>query len=217
MFWHLFLAHLLGDYLFQPDWLVASKRHIGGLILHTAIHFAMMALLVGIIFEGVWCKLLLLALIHLGTDWAKIYLNETSEKDAALPYMIDQIIHIAILGFVALWIEGDLTVAFTPVKGVWPIHACGYIAVTYVWFITERKLYGKDKAYLNENERERWSRMITRAILLTVWLFVGEGLGFTSLLLPFHLPYLSGTYRKRALLTDVIVTLVTATVVIFVQ
>lgn len=217
MFWHLFLAHLLGDYLFQPNWLVASKRRIGGLILHAAIHFAMMALLVGIFFEGAWFKLLLLAFIHLGTDWAKIYLNEVSEKNTALPYVIDQIIHIVILGFVALWIEGDLAVAFTPVKGLWPIYASGYIVVTYVWYITERKLYGTDKTYLIETKRERWSRMITRAILLTVWLFVSNELRFASLLLPFHLPYLSGTYRKRALLTDVIVTLVTATIILFVQ
>jgi hypothetical protein len=217
MFWRLFLAHLLGDYLFQPDWLVANKRRIWGLSLHVVIHFAAMVLLVGISIKDVWPKLLILTFIHLGTDWAKIYLNEVSEKNTALPYVIDQIIHIVILGFVAIWIEGDLAVAFTSVKDLWPIYASGYLVVTYVWHITERKLYGKDKTYLNESEGGSWSRMITRAILLTVWLFVGERLKFASLLLPFHLPYFSGTHRKRALLTDVIVTLVTAIIILFSQ
>jgi hypothetical protein len=55
--------------------------------------------------------------------------------------------------------------------------------------------------------------MITRAVLLTGWLFAGEGLKSGTLFLSFQLPYLSGTYRKRAFVTDIIVTLVTAVII----
>lgn len=214
MFWRLYLAHLLGDYIFQPDWLVVNKRRIWGLSLHAAIHFAATVLLVGISIKEAWPKLLILAFIHLITDWAKGFLNNLSEKNTALSYVIDQIIHILTLGFVALWIEGNLAVVFTSVKGLWPIYASGYLLVTYVWFITERKLIDKNKTYLTEINGRSWSRMITRAILLTGWLFAGEGLKSGTLFLSFHLPYLSGTYRKRAFVTDVIVTLVTAIIIL---
>jgi hypothetical protein len=56
--------------------------------------------------------------------------------------------------------------------------------------------------------------MITRAILLTGWLFVGEGLKSGTLFLSLQLPYLSGTYRKRAFVTDVIMTLMIAIIIL---
>ena len=210
MFWRLFVAHLLGDYFFQPDWLITNKRRIWGVSLHAAIHFVTMVLLVGLTIKSDWPKLLFLAFIHLVTDWVKGFLNNLSERNIALSYVIDQIIHILILGFGALWIEGNLALAFKSDSVLWPIYASGYLLVTYVWFITERKLFDKDKTYLTEIKEAGWSRMITRAILFTGWLFAVEGFKSGTLFLSFQLPYLSSTYRKRAFVTDIMVTLVIA-------
>ncbi|UCF59774.1 MAG: DUF3307 domain-containing protein [Anaerolineaceae bacterium] len=210
MFWRLFLAHLLGDYLFQPHWIVVNKRRIWVLSLHAAIHFVTMLLLVGITNEGAWIKLLVLAIIHLIMDWAKGLLTELPEINTTLSYVIDQIIHIMILGFVAYWIEGDLALTFTSANVVWLIYASGYLLTTYMWYITERIAFERDRTILAEINGARWSRMIIRAILFTGWLFAGEGLKGGPLVFSFTMPYLSGTYRKRAIVTDIIVTLVIA-------
>ncbi len=210
MFWRLFLAHLLGDYLLQPDWIVFNKRRIWALGLHAAIHFAAMFLLVGIYYEDAWPKLLILAFIHLIMDWMKESLTKLSDINSAITYVIDQMIHIVILGVVAIWIEGDLALAFTSTGVQWLIYASGYLLTTYVWYITERIVFNKDGTYLPEIIGASWSRMITRAILFTGWLVAGEGLKAGAMVLSFHIPYLSDTYRKRALVTDIIVPLVIA-------
>jgi hypothetical protein len=210
MFWRLFLAHLLGDYIFQPDWIVFNKRRIWVLSLHAAIHFASMFLLVGIYYKEAWPKLLILAFIHLIMDWVKDSLTKWFDLNTALTYVIDQIIHILILGVVALWIEGDLALAFTSDSVPWLVYASGYLLTTYVWYITERIVFKKDRTYVTEIIGASWSRMITRAVLLTGWLIAGGGLKAGVSVLSFQISYLSGNYRKRALVTDLIVPLVIA-------
>jgi uncharacterized membrane protein len=98
----LILAHLLGDFLVQPDsWVDAKeKKKLSAwqLYIHTVIHFILIMLLVADI--AFWKWALLLALVHLGIDIAKIYLqtNETRRRY----FFVDQMAHFLFILFI--WI-----------------------------------------------------------------------------------------------------------------
>jgi hypothetical protein len=82
-----------------------------------------------------------------------------------------------------------------------------------VWFITERISNGGNRAYLREMEEQFWSRMVARAIMLTVFLLAGSGIQAAVLGATFRWPYLSGSFRRRALIVDAAVSLVVAVLV----
>ena len=98
----LILAHLLGDFLLQPDsWVDAKeKKKLSAwqLYIHTVIHFILIMLLVAD--NAFWKWALLLALVHLGFDIAKIYLqtNETKRRY----FFVDQMAHFLFILFI--WI-----------------------------------------------------------------------------------------------------------------
>ena len=165
MFWHLFLAHLVGDYPLQSEWLIENKRSLWGLSLHTAIHLTLMLLVVGVASAEAWPKILLLALVHFLLDLA---------KQMTLHYVGDQILHILSIFLVAHWIEIDLPPMLLPSNTRWPSYAIGYLMATYVWYITERLFTEQDEKYQVELETHFWARMVTRAVFLTLFLFVPD-------------------------------------------
>ena len=63
----------------------------------------------------------------------------------------------------------------------------------------------EDNVYQAELETQYWPRMITRAVMLTVFLFVGQSLEIALVAMALHMPYRAGAYRKRMLAIDVIV------------
>lgn len=100
------VAHLVGDWLLQNDWMA---RHKSSLLhpaawIHGAIHGALLALALGLI-AGV-----VLGVIHLLTDtrlpqkwWTRFY-RQTEDGPSAMHVQIwgDQVIHI---GMIALWLQ----------------------------------------------------------------------------------------------------------------
>lgn len=210
MFWHLFLAHLVGDYPLQSEWLIENKRSLWGLSLHTAIHLALMLLVVGAASAEVWPKILVLALIHFLLDLTKSRLFSRWPEQATFHYVADQILHILSIFLVAQWIVRDLHPVLLPDNTTWPIYSIGYLMVTYVWYITERLFTEKDEMYQQELEQHFWSRMVTRAVLLTLFLFAGQSLEIAAGAMAFRLPYMAGPYRRRALLVDIFVSLAIA-------
>jgi hypothetical protein len=210
MFWHLFLAHLVGDYPLQSEWLIENKRSLWGLSLHTAIHLALMLLFIGVASAQVWPYLLVLALVHFLLDLAKSRLLRRWSKRATLLYVGDQALHILSIFLVANWIERDVPPSLLPINAVWPIYTIGYLMVTYVWYITERLFTELDKKYQKELEQYFWPRMVTRAGLLTLFLFAGGFLEFAVGAMAIRLPYMAGPYRRRELLVDIFVSLVVA-------
>jgi hypothetical protein len=210
MFWRLLLAHLLGDYPLQSEWLIENKRRFWGLSLHIAIHLAVMVLVVGVASIEAWPKLLVLALFHFILDLTKSRLFSRWPKMEALQYVVDQILHILAIFLVAGWIESDLDPTLLPVNNLWPIYAIGYLLVTYVWYISERLFTARDDKYQEELEQHFWSRMVTRGLLLTFFLFAGQSLEIAIGAMAIRLPYMAGPYRRRALLVDISVSLVMA-------
>lgn len=208
MFWHLFLAHLLGDYPLQSEWLVENKRSLWGLSLHTAIHLAVSLLILGSASAEAWPKVLLLIFIHFLLDLTKSSLQRKWPRHAALQYVIDQILHIASIFLVARWIESDLAPALMPVNTTWAVYAIGYLMATYVWYITERLFTVDDDVYQTELENQFWPRMVTRAVMLTIFLFIGQSIEIALLGMALQMPYRSGSHRRRTLVVDILVSLV---------
>jgi hypothetical protein len=98
----LILAHLLGDFLLQPDsWVKAKeekKLSAWQLYVHTLIHFVLIMLLV---FDFTfWKWALLLTAFHLVTDIAKLFIQ--NEKTKRTWFFTDQLIHLMFIFIV--WI-----------------------------------------------------------------------------------------------------------------
>lgn len=210
MFWLLYLAHFLGDYPLQPGWLVEAKRNWPGLTLHVSIHLATMLVLVGSIRRLVWPYLLLLAALHFVIDVLKNLFFKYRPQWVAGPHLFDQFLHLLSILLVASLIQRAVPENLLPENQVWPVYAIGYLVATYVWFITERVLSYGDEGYQREVIAQLWPRMITRAVLVTVFLLGGQFLlaAVPAAAATVQIPYVSGTYGRRALVTDLCVALV---------
>jgi hypothetical protein len=211
-FWLLFLAHLLGDYPLQPNWLVAKKRHPWALFLHVVIHFVLMFALMGQARLRLLPQLLVLTIAHFILDASKITISSKRPVQIGAAYLIDQAIHLVLIAGTAFWIEsvlpGDL--AFQP--SAWPALGCGYVLVTSAWSATERILTEHQPSYNQEVLTQAWPRNLARAGLFTLWLLLAQTQYAVIPILAVNLPYLSGQFRKRALLTDLAVTFVAAVI-----
>ncbi|MBI3662722.1 MAG: DUF3307 domain-containing protein [Acidobacteria bacterium] len=124
----LYLAHLVGDFVFQSDRIVSQKKkgELGGYLRHAAVHYGAIlsiacvlwpAWLVSVSFQAV---VLSLTVIHLLVDWGKISLTERGKiSDNLNSFLIDQILHFATV-FVAAWliVGTPLSEIFTQLAGL---------------------------------------------------------------------------------------------------
>ncbi|WP_425070392.1 DUF3307 domain-containing protein [Sagittula sp. S175] len=94
----LLAAHMLGDFLLQTGWMVRRKRNVFVLLLHVAIHGALVTLALG----GVWQVALVAALAHLVIDIAKTYALPRRWRDTLAAFLTDQALHLATLAWIAL-------------------------------------------------------------------------------------------------------------------
>ncbi len=98
LFTKLFLAHLLGDFLLQPNrWVIhkeANKIASKYLYMHTLVHFAVTMLLLWDL--DYWMLALIIAISHFIIDLGKLYSNSLFSTKAT-PFFIDQLLHIIVL------------------------------------------------------------------------------------------------------------------------
>ncbi|MCM4171467.1 DUF3307 domain-containing protein [Arenibacter sp. TNZ] len=98
LFTKLLLAHLLGDFLFQPNkWVVhkeANKIASKYLYLHILIHFGVAMLLLWDL--QLWWWVVIIAMSHYFIDLLKLYANPYF-KNKSIPFFIDQTLHIVVL------------------------------------------------------------------------------------------------------------------------
>jgi uncharacterized membrane protein YjjP (DUF1212 family) len=102
LFLKLFLAHIIGDFLLQPDGWIKSKEEnkykSPHLYLHIFIHILALAILLE--FQtNYWIGFSIIISTHLLIDLFKILLQKNSNK--RLFFFIDQVLHISILLLVA--------------------------------------------------------------------------------------------------------------------
>lgn len=98
---YLILAHLLGDFVFQPGKLIIWKtKSKWGILVHILIHFALnLIILAPFLLNGHYWLILvafLLCFAHFWIDQIKInYIIKHDKK--VMPFLIDQIIHLLVI------------------------------------------------------------------------------------------------------------------------
>ncbi|MGB5821530.1 MAG: DUF3307 domain-containing protein [Saonia sp.] len=94
----LFLAHLIGDFLLQPNrWVIHKEAHkirSKYLYFHVLLHFVVTLILLWDI--TYWKIVLVITVSHYCIDMAKLYANPFF-KNKSIPFFIDQVLHIAVL------------------------------------------------------------------------------------------------------------------------
>jgi hypothetical protein len=206
MVWYLLLAHFLGDFVFQTDWMVRKRDNLWFLSLHAGIHFLVMFLLVGPYRTVVWPYLLLLAFIHLVQDRIKNSLVNKRPDWIRVSFVVDQFLHFFAIGMVVWYLQDVIGLLPTMGRPVWAIIAIAYLLVTYVWFITERLFNLSEPDYLNNLNTTKYSRMLSRGALVSLFLVI-QAWTTSGLALVLSNPYAQKEFRRRALLTDISVSL----------
>lgn len=110
----LLIAHLLGDFVLQPDSWVRSKLKSGiasyGFWLHILTHSTLL-LLIGFVFPQYYLSLIIIAITHGVIDAFKIFYlqHTTNSKDRIVAFIVDQLAHlamiIAVVSQTSLWID----------------------------------------------------------------------------------------------------------------
>ena len=173
MFWTLALAHLIADYPLQTDGLVRAKVRWTGVALHATVHLLVMTILSGRASLRIWPALLALAAAHFTIDMTKSAVGHYRPRQVIVPYVIDQLLHIASLALVAFWIERQFGVQRDQ---TWMIYAAAYLGATHVWYITERVAAHDDPSYRETVQAHRRLRPVMRGLALTVYLLAGAWL-----------------------------------------
>ncbi|NNF19240.1 MAG: DUF3307 domain-containing protein [Flavobacteriaceae bacterium] len=105
LFLKLLLAHMLGDFLLQPQrWTIhqdANKIKSKYLYLHILVHFVLIYLVLWDF--TLWYLAGLIALSHFFIDLLRLYIQD-SFKYRRIPFMLGQAMHIAILGYAAFYL-----------------------------------------------------------------------------------------------------------------
>lgn len=99
LFLQFFLAHILGDFVFQSKkWVVdKEKKKVKSLKLyfHIAVHAVLLLFTLQFNLQKYWLGFLLIVVSHYGIDLLKLYLQKKKTKQ--LWFFIDQILHIILL------------------------------------------------------------------------------------------------------------------------
>lgn len=97
----LLLAHVIGDFVFQPNKWVKAKRKkrlkTKYFYLHGLVH--LVSLIILLEFKGsYWLSILIIVVSHLTIDLLKLYLDK--KLNSRLLFVLDQLLHLAIIGIV---------------------------------------------------------------------------------------------------------------------
>jgi len=134
LFLKLYLAHLIADFILQPNWIAGNKRQLSRLGLHSLIHFATALILINTaITKQILVVLFLLILVHAVCDYVKAKFT----RDEWMAFTADQAIHFLMIVLASIWLSSDAgdnarnilkTVAGSEKLY---LYLCMYIAVTF--------------------------------------------------------------------------------------
>jgi hypothetical protein len=213
LFWYLNLAHWLGDYPFQSNWIAQRKTNFWVLILHVSIHFLLLAVILYPATARVWPYLLALVAIHFALDAAKNWFKIHRPTWVTGPYLVDQALHISLLAGVAFWMAAEGGAAPVALPLTIAILGSGLVLVTYVWMISEKVLWTEGRLMMIEAPHWGWSRLAMRAGFYLLVLAGRQALAPVAMASMLWLPYTNSAPGKRALFFDLCASLVISAVI----
>jgi hypothetical protein len=131
LFVKLLLAHMLSDFLLQPNsWVDAKEKNklkAWQLYAHTFIHFIITMLIVWDLSFILWATII--AAIHFVTDGFKVFFQ--FEKSRRVWFLADQAMHISVIVIVAIWSQ-NIVISFYP-----KLNEYYLFLVTFVYALTQ--------------------------------------------------------------------------------
>lgn len=182
----LILAHLIGDFLFQPNSWVKEKEKKKVKSIKLYLHILLHGVLILVVLWDFkyWLLALIIMLIHGVIDMIKLYAQK--EKTKAKWFLIDQFLHIISIVFIwNIWFESNLNISsWFQNTDNW-IYATALLIITSVSSIIIQSLMHKWSNSINESNKSSLSnagKYIGMLERLFVFVFVvtgrWEGIGF---------------------------------------
>lgn len=180
----LIVAHLIGDFFLQTDWIATNKyakgiKHYIPLAVHSLVNAAMAYLLVAE--WACWQIPVIIFVTHFIIDSVKVAFS----KDSLWIFLADQLAHIAVIFLLWHWLTGTdvclMTEALTDER-LWGIALC-YLVLLKPSSILLSLFIGKWTPTNNERNSlpnaGKWIGYLERTLILT-FMLVGcmEGIGF---------------------------------------
>jgi len=107
LFLKLLLAHILGDFVLQPSFLVAKrKQNVLYLLLHVLVHAAVLLVLFASELTTFWVAILFIVMAHLAIDSLKIWIEKKNNSFPGTLFVVDQLLHLSVLVAIVVYIYG---------------------------------------------------------------------------------------------------------------
>ena len=164
LFFALLVAHLLGDFALQTNWILSLKKQGGWKLLpHVLIHLCMTAVLL----ENAWQLLPLLLILgstHYVIDWVKLRL---SAENTLRSFWADQVAHVVVLMGLAIWFP-----AVTPMMvggGLLGLFAAAFLAALCIYMAIFPALFSRWQIQLPNRHMFSISKYLgLSAVIMTV-------------------------------------------------
>ncbi|TYR33602.1 DUF3307 domain-containing protein [Sphingobacterium phlebotomi] len=144
LFLKLLLAHLIGDFVLQPKkWVQKRREHIGYLLLHIAIHAALLVVFFIPELSDQWQVILFISCAHLLIDSGKIYFEKKLPRRAFLLFIADQTLHILSL-IVVVWYTYGLPIDWETLLSTKNLlYVLAFVLIVFVSPIMLRVFFSK--------------------------------------------------------------------------
>lgn len=187
----LLLAHILGDFVFQPSKWVHEKRKkklkSSKLYLHLLVHAVFLILALELDFNY-WLGIVIILVSHFFIDLAKLYAYE--KVDHITLFFVDQLLHISVIFGVVYFYEPTLFAGINLFTPQLLLLAVAVLVVTVVTSIILRVLISK-WGPMQENEKSlqnagAYIGMLERLfifgfVIMNFWAGIGFLLGAKSI------------------------------------
>jgi hypothetical protein len=173
---YLVLAHLLGDFVFQPSklviWKISSKW---GILVHCIVHFILLALLFApFLLSGdlhFLTAILFVTACHFFIDNAKIS-YDLRHNNKVGPFLIDQLLHFIAIALAASFLEKSTPAA--PSLNYLTVFLCSVIIVgPVVEVFRYQKMRSRNaKAKFQPNVRNMFTRLVIFTLIYGALIFL---------------------------------------------
>ena len=176
VFFRLLLAHLLGDYTFQTDYIAKWKRRsFVGVLVHTTIFLFFAVILLWDKLDKIWFKfpgwvcIIILYILHIIEDEYRAYnVRHSHKEDNIIFFLWDQFIHII---FIYLFSPADNFI-IEPLVLILCIFVLGtHFASVFILYI-ENTTHNVEIAY--DNFKSKYFYIVLRFFTLLLFLLPGK-------------------------------------------